>query len=178
MWCCARACMSCLGSFCTLRWSTQCHVFARLPNPRDVWILLGTTNANTSHTSRPVGWLLPWCIRAWRKWAVGNWNIQRGEVLTLLQEDIFKWYHNVSYMKRQQAQVCSLIQSPGHLLIESCLMDIYLEWGGDVTKVGRGIVSSCVCKGRVVLWLHQEMLIRKSDSRKGFTAFLETQICD
>lgn len=129
---------------------------------------------NTLRASTPMGPSLPWCIRDQGKCVVGNWNIQGGKVLTLLHKDIFKWYHNISYMKEQRVELCSLIQSPDHLLKkESRLMDICLEWGW-----GRSGERNCVCKGRVALWLCQEMLIRKSDSRKGFTAFLETQKCD
>lgn len=79
-------------------------------------------------------------------------------------------------MRGKQAELCSLIQSPHHLLIkESCLMD---NWSGDGVEAKRGIISSYVCRGKVALWLRQEMLIWESDSRTGFTVFLETQKCD
>lgn len=73
---------------------------------------------------------LPWCIQDQERCAVGNWNIQGVRALTLLYKDISKLCENVinSYMKGKQAELCSLIQSPEHLLIiENCLMDVCLE---------------------------------------------------
>lgn len=62
------------------------------------------------------------------------WRLKDGKgwkVLTLLQENISKQYHNVSYMKGQWAELCRFIQCPDHLLIVIiiCLVDSCVEWG-------------------------------------------------